>query len=68
VSGKGISIGSFVSGLLFVGLEGEIQREGVWVEGKETQLSDTGVVDKSLARLGRKQATATEDCDFRISY
>ena len=24
--------------------------------------------DKSLARLGRKQATATEDFDFHISY
>jgi hypothetical protein len=24
--------------------------------------------DKSLARPGRKQATATEDFDFRISY
>jgi hypothetical protein len=26
------------------------------------------VADKSLARPGRKQATATEDFDFRISY
>jgi len=24
--------------------------------------------DKSLARPGRKQATATEDCEFHISY
>jgi len=24
--------------------------------------------DKSLARLGRKQATATEDFDFHMSY
>jgi hypothetical protein len=24
--------------------------------------------DKSLARLGKKQATATEDFDFHISY
>jgi len=24
--------------------------------------------DKSLARSGKKQATATEDFDFRISY
>jgi hypothetical protein len=24
--------------------------------------------DKSLARLGRKEATATEDFDFHISY
>jgi len=28
----------------------------------------TGGVDKSLARPGRKQATATEDFDFHISY
>jgi hypothetical protein len=28
----------------------------------------TRSVDKSLARPGRKQATATEDFDFRISY
>jgi hypothetical protein len=27
-----------------------------------------GGVDKSLDRRGRKQATATEDFDFRISY
>ena len=26
------------------------------------------VADKSLARPGRKQATATEDFDFHISY
>jgi hypothetical protein len=44
VSGKGISIGSFVSCLLFVGIESEIQSEGVWAEGKETLLSDTGVL------------------------
>jgi len=24
--------------------------------------------DKALARPGRKQATATEDCEFHISY
>jgi hypothetical protein len=28
----------------------------------------TGGADKSLARPGRKQATATEDFDFDISY
>ena len=28
----------------------------------------TGVLDKSLTRPGRKQATATEDFDFHISY
>jgi len=27
-----------------------------------------GGADKSLARPGRKQATATEDFDFHISY
>ena len=26
------------------------------------------IADKSLARLGRKQATATEDFEFHISY
>jgi len=28
----------------------------------------TGGADKSLARPGRKQATATEDFEFHISY
>jgi hypothetical protein len=28
----------------------------------------TGGADKSLARLGRKQATATEDFEFHITY
>ena len=28
----------------------------------------TGVADKSLARPGRKQATATEDFEFQVSY
>jgi len=28
----------------------------------------TRAADKSLARPGRKQATATEDFDFHISY
>jgi len=28
----------------------------------------TGGADKSLARLGWKKATATEDFDFHISY
>jgi len=31
------------------------------------QRTDRGA-DKSLARPGRKQATATEDFDFHISY
>jgi len=29
---------------------------------------ERGGVDKSLARPGRKQSTATEDFDFHISY
>ena len=29
-----------MSGLLFIGIESEIQREGVCVEGKDTLLSD----------------------------
>jgi len=41
VSVKGIGIESFVSGLLFIGIDSEIQREGVWVEGKETMRCDT---------------------------
>ena len=28
----------------------------------------TGCTDRSLVRSGRKQATATEDFEFRISY
>ena len=35
---KGISIWSFLSKLLFIGIESELQREGVWVEGKETKM------------------------------
>jgi hypothetical protein len=31
-------------------------------------LTYTGGADKSLARAGRKQATATEDFEFHISY
>ena len=31
-------------------------------------LPNTGGADKSLARPGRKQVTATEDFDFHISY
>jgi len=33
-----------------------------------TKITGTGGADKSLARPGRKQATATEDFDFHISY
>ena len=38
VSVNDISIESFMSNLLFIGIESEIQREGVWVEGKETKM------------------------------
>jgi len=31
---KDISFESFVSDLLFIGIDSEIQSEGVWVEGK----------------------------------
>ena len=34
----------------------------------ETMLENTGVLISSLARPGRKQATATEDFDSHISY
>ena len=34
----------------------------------KTSVSTTRGADKSLARPGRKQATATEDIDFYISY
>jgi len=37
---KDISFESFVSGLLYIGIGSEIEREGVWVEGKGKQLSD----------------------------
>jgi len=40
VSVKVISIESVVSGLLFIGTDSTIWREGLWVEGEETQLSD----------------------------
>jgi hypothetical protein len=41
VSVKGISLESFVSDLLFFGIVSEIQREGLWAEGKETMSCDT---------------------------
>ena len=36
VSVKDISIKSFVSNLLFIGIETEMKGDGVWVEEKET--------------------------------
>jgi hypothetical protein len=41
--------------------------EGVTAEGTEERYIYKDA-DKSLARLGRKQATATEDFEFSISY
>jgi hypothetical protein len=37
-------------------------------KGSETSLQIYRGADKSLARLGRKQATATEDFDLHMSY
>ena len=37
---KGIGIESFVSGLLFIGIDSEIQKKELWVEGKETMRCD----------------------------
>ena len=36
--------------------------------GRQVDIINTGGADKSLARPGRKQATATEDFEFHISY
>ena len=38
------------------------------VMNKERSVTMYRGADKSLARLGMKQATATEDFDFHISY
>jgi hypothetical protein len=38
---KDISLESFVSDLLFIGIQREIQRECVWAEGKGTVSCDT---------------------------
>jgi hypothetical protein len=37
---KDISLESFVSDLLIIGIDSEVRKEGVWVEGTETKLSD----------------------------
>jgi hypothetical protein len=37
---KDISLESFVSDLLIIGIDSEIQKEEMWVEGTETKLSD----------------------------
>ena len=36
---KDISIESFLGNLLFIGIDSEMQREGVWVEGKGTDVT-----------------------------
>jgi predicted sulfurtransferase len=41
VTVKGIRLESFVSDLLFIGFDNEIQREGVLVKWKETVRCDT---------------------------
>ena len=40
MSVKGIGIESFVSGLLFIGIDIELQKKEVWVEGKEKMRYD----------------------------
>jgi len=44
VSVKDISLQSFVSNLLFIGIDSEIQREGWWVKGKETDVTRVAVI------------------------
>ena len=36
---KEIRLESFLSDLLLIGIDSEVQSDGVWVEGKETQQS-----------------------------
>jgi hypothetical protein len=43
---KDSSFESFLGNLLFIGIDSEVQREGVWVEGKEKGLSDIVRCDK----------------------
>jgi hypothetical protein len=38
------------------------------LRGDDLSIGKYRDADKSLARPGRKQATATEDCDVHISY
>jgi len=40
----------------------------VWISEQTAIIFLYRGADKSLARPGRKQATATEDFDFHISY
>jgi len=47
------------------------QRSDIRTDGPSgccTDVATTPFVHKSLARPGRKQATATEDFEFHISY
>jgi hypothetical protein len=54
----------------FLVTEAKVQSQVILVdrEALEPVLAKYRGADKSLARPGRKQATATEDFDFRISY
>jgi hypothetical protein len=45
---KDISIESFVSDLLFIGIHIEIQREGVWAEGKRKMSCDICARDSDV--------------------
>jgi hypothetical protein len=37
---KDISLEIFLNDLLIIGIDSEVRKEGVWVEGTETELSD----------------------------
>jgi len=45
-----------------------VRKRGIFVENIVNKLSTYSGADKSLARPGRKQATAAENFDFPISY
>jgi hypothetical protein len=49
-------------------LSGSVNAANFLTGCKPVSFSSIGGADKSLAPPGRKQATATEDFDFRISY
>jgi len=50
-----------------MGVGGQRHAPAALTPGKTRYTFYSGA-DKSLARLGRKQVTATEDFEFRISY
>jgi hypothetical protein len=53
-----VAYGQTVAGVLLLVRAPQFDKHGVMYRG----------ADKSLARPGRKQATATEDFEFHISY